>query len=213
MKAPSGTFSIVAYDPGTGDLGVAVASRYLAVGAVVPWAKTGVAAIATQAWCNTSYGVKGLEMLRDGSSPQEVLERLTEADEGRDKRQIGIVDTSGASASYTGSEAQPWAGHRFSENYAVQGNILVGEEVVLAMERAFLKAEGGLSDRLMAALEAGDAAGGDARGKQSAAILVVRDMGSGYSDRYIDLRVDDHTEPIIELRRIYHLHRGSGYSL
>jgi len=198
----------VAYDPGNGDLGVAVASRYLAVGAVVPFAKTGVGAIATQAWGITSYGVMGLEMLQKGMNPQEVLEKLTAADEGREHRQVGIVDASGVSVSYTGAKANPWAGHRFGENYAVQGNILVGEKVVLAMERAFLKTEGDLSNRLMAALEAGDAAGGDARGKQSAAILVVRDMGSGHSDRCVDLRVDDHTEPILELRRIYELHQG-----
>lgn len=203
-----GTFSIAAYDPGNDDLGVAVASRYLAVGAVVPWARAGVGAIATQAWCNTSYGVKGLNMLQKGMYPQQVLEKLTEDDEGRNKRQVGIVNTKGASASYTGSEAQPWAGHRFGEGYAVQGNILVGEEVVLAMERAFLNTKGDLADRLMAALEAGDAAGGDSRGKQAAAILVVRDMDSGYSDRYIDLRVDDHVEPVIELRRIYNLRAG-----
>lgn len=208
MKDSFGTFSIAAYDPENGDLGVAVASRYLAVGAVVPFAKAGVGAIATQAWGDTSYGVRGLEMLQEGVRPQEVLEKLTREDEGRDHRQVGIVNASGVSASYTGAEAQPWAGHRSGENYAVQGNILVGEGVVLAMERAFLETEGDLSNRLMAALEAGDAAGGDARGKQSAAILVVRDMGSGHSDRYVDLRVDDRTEPIIELRRIYELHRG-----
>jgi len=205
ITEPFGTFSIAAYDPENGDLGVAVASRYLAVGAVVPWARTGVGAIATQAWCNTSYGVRGLNMLDAGMKPQEILEKLTAADEGREKRQVGIVDTSGASASYTGSEAQAWAGHRFGENYTVQGNILVGEEVVLDMERSFRETKGHLSDRLMAALEAGDAAGGDSRGKQSAAILVVRDMGGGYSDRYIDFRVDDHAEPILELRRIYEL--------
>ena len=205
ITEPFGTFSIAAYDPENGDLGVAVASRYLAVGSVVPWAKTGVGAIATQSWCNTSYGVKGLKMLRKGASPQEVLEKLTEADEGRDTRQVGIVNTTGASSSYTGTEAQAWAGHRFAQNYAIQGNILVGEEVVLEMERAFLKTEGDLSHRLMAALEAGDGAGGDSRGKQSAAILVVRDMGGGYSDRYVDFRVDDHIEPIAELRRIYEL--------
>jgi uncharacterized Ntn-hydrolase superfamily protein len=205
---PFGTFSIVAYDPENGDLGVAVASRYLAVGAVVPWAKAGVGAIATQAWGDTSYGVKGLEMLQRGVTPQEVLEKLTAADEGREHRQVGIVDASGISVSYTGAKANPWAGHRSGGNYAVQGNILVGEKVVLAMERAFLETEGDLADRLMAALEAGDSAGGDARGKQSAALLVVRNMGSGYSDRYVDLRADDHAEPVIELRRIYELYRA-----
>ena len=208
IAKPFGTFSIVAYDPENGDLGVAVASRYLAVGAVVPWAKAGVGAIATQARGDTSYGVKGLEMLQRGVTPREALEKLTAADEGHEHRQVGIVNASGVSVSYTGAKANPWAGHRFGGNYAVQGNILVGEDVVLAMERAFLETEGDLADRLMAALEAGDAAGGDARGKQSAAILVVRNMGSGYSDRYVDLRVDDHTEPTIELRRMYELYRG-----
>jgi uncharacterized Ntn-hydrolase superfamily protein len=205
---PFGTFSIAAYDPENGDLGVAVASRYLAVGSVVPWAKAGVGAVATQSWCNTLYGVKGLKMLEEGMSPQDVLEKLTKIDESHETRQVGIVDTTGTSASYTGAEAQAWAGHRFAQNYAIQGNILVGKEVVLDMERAFLKAEGSLPERLMASLEAGDAAGGDSRGKQSAAILVVRDMGSDYSDRYIDFRVDDHSEPIAELRRIYELRYG-----
>ena len=208
IREPFGTFSIAAYDPESGDLGVAVASRYLAVGAVVPWAKAGVGAIASQAWANALYGAKGLELLQKGISPQEVLEKLTKEDEKCEYRQVGIVDASGVSASYTGAEANDWAGHRFGQNYAVQGNILVGEEVVLAMERVFLETEGDLPDRLMAALEAGEAAGGDSRGKQAAAILVVKDMDNIYSDRYIDLRVDDHTEPVVELRRIYEIRRG-----
>jgi len=208
IREPFGTFSIAAYDPESGDLGVAVASRYLAVGAVVPWAKAGVGAIASQAWANALYGAKGLELLQKGISPQEILDKLTKEDEKCEYRQVGIVDASGASASYTGTEANAWAGHRFGQNYAVQGNILVGEEVVLAMERVFLETEGDLSDRLMAALEAGEAAGGDSRGKQAAAILVVKDMDNIYGDRYIDLRVDDHAEPVVELRRIYEIRRG-----
>ncbi len=203
-----GTFSIVAFDPENGDLGVAVASKYLAVGSVVPWASAGIGAIATQSWANTSYGLKGLDMLTKGSSPDEVLQRLIEPDEKRDYRQVGIVDAQGNSVSYTGSECISWAGNRFERNYAIQGNILVDEQVILDMERAFLEAKGELADRLMSALEAGESAGGDSRGKQSAAILVVRDLGPDSSDRYIDFRVDDHAEPVTELRRIYNIHRN-----
>ena len=205
ITKPFGTFSIVAFDPENGDLGVAVASKYLAVGSVVPWAKAGVGAIATQSWANTSYGIKGLDMLEKGLSPQEVLERLINLDEKSSYRQVGIVNASGDSISYTGSECQSWAGHRFGKNYAIQGNILVGEQAILEMDRAFHETKGELADRLMSALEAGESAGGDSRGKQSAAILVVRDLGPDNSDRYIDFRVDDHAEPVIELRRIYNV--------
>jgi len=208
ITEPFGTFSIVAFDSENGDLGVAVASKYLAVGSVVPWAKAGIGAIATQSWANTSYGNKGLDMLQKGMPPQEVPERLITPDEKRSYRQVGIINASGDSISYTGEDAQQWKGHRFSKNYAIQGNILVGEQVILDMERAFLEAKGDLADRLMSALEAGESAGGDARGKQSAAILVVRDLGPDSSDRYIDLRVDDHTEAVMELRRVYNLCRG-----
>ena len=211
ITEPFGTFSIVAFDPENGDLGVAVASKYLAVGSVVPWAKAGVGAIATQSWANTSYGTKGLDMLQKGMSPKEVLENLIESDEKRSHRQVGIVDALGASVSYTGEEAEQWKcpkGHRFGKNYAIQGNILANEQVILDMERAFLETKGDLADRLMSVLEAGESAGGDSRGKQSAAILVVRDLGPDSSDRYIDLRVDDHDEPVVELRRIYNLQRG-----
>ena len=208
ITQPFGTFSIVAYDPENGDMGVAVASKYLAVGSVVPWAEAGVGAIATQSWANTSYGAKGLDMLANGISPEDVLKRLIEPDEKRDYRQVGIVDAHGNSVSYTGSLANPWAGHRFGRNYAVQGNILVSEQVILDMERAFLETKGELSDKLITALEAGESAGGDSRGKQGAAILVVRDLGIESSDRYVDLRVDDHVEPVMELRRIYNLYKG-----
>jgi len=203
------TFSIVAYDPETNDLGVAVQSRFLAVGAVVPWAKAGVGAIATQAHSNTSYGPNGLKLLESGLSVQETLDKLIQADNGRALRQIGIIDAKGNAAAYTGSKTIAWAGHRIGENYAVQGNILADREVVLAMGKAFEETEGSLAEKLIAALESGQAAGGDKRGQQSAALLVVRENGGfgGFNDRYIDLRVDDHTEPIQELKRIYQLYK------
>jgi len=203
------TFSIVAYDPETHDLGVAVQSRFLAVGVVVPWAKAGVGAIATQAYANTSYGPNGLKLLESGLSVQETLDKLVQADDGRAHRQVGIIDAKGNAAAYTGAETNAWAGHHVvGKNYAVQGNILAGEEVILSMGEAFEKTEGTLAEKLIAALEAGQAAGGDTRGQQSAALLVVRKNGGfgGFNDRYIDLRVDDHPTPIQELKRIYKLY-------
>jgi uncharacterized Ntn-hydrolase superfamily protein len=200
----SGTFSIVAFDPKTGDLGVAVASRVLAVGAVVPYAQAGVGAIATQAFANTTYGPKGLALLRKGLTPEQVLKRLLAEDKDREHRQVGIVDAKGRAIAFTGKKCLPWAGHLVGKGYAVQGNILAGEQVVKAMAQAFENTKGELAERLMAALEAGESAGGDARGKQSAALLVVRKGGGygGFDDRYIDLRVDDHPEPVKELRRL-----------
>jgi len=203
------TFSIVAYDPETHDLGVAVQSRFLAVGAVVPWAKAGVGAIATQAYVNTSYGPNGLKLLESGLSVQETLDKLIQADNDRASRQVGIIDAKGNAAAYTGSETHAWSGHHVvGKNYTTQGNILAGEEVILEMGRAFEGTEGALAEKLIAALEAGQEAGGDTRGQQSAALLVVRENGGfdGFNDRYIDLRVDDHTEPIQELKRIYKLY-------
>jgi uncharacterized Ntn-hydrolase superfamily protein len=200
----AGTFSIVAFDPKTGDLGVAVASRVLAVGAVVPYAQAGVGAIATQAFANTTYGPKGLALLRKGLTPEQVLKRLLAEDKDREQRQVGIVDAKGRAAAFTGKKCLPWAGHLVGKGYTVQGNILAGEQVVKAMAQAFENTKGELAERLMAALEAGESAGGDARGKQSAALLVVRKGGGygGFDDRYIDLRVDDHPEPVKELRRL-----------
>jgi len=202
------TFSIVAYDPETNDLGVAVQSRFLAVGAVVPWAKAGVGAIATQASANTSYGPNGLKLLESGLSVQETLDKLVQADDDRAHRQVGIIDANGNAAAYTGTKTNAWAGHHIGKNYTAQGNILAGEKVVLAMGEAFEKTDGPLAEKLLAALEAGQAAGGDTRGQQSAALLVVRKNGGfgGFNDRYIDLRVDDHTKPIEELKRIYQLY-------
>ena len=201
---PVATFSIVAYDPDTKDLGVAVESKFFAVGAVVPWAKAGVGAIATQAFGNTTYGPRGLELLASGKTPAEAIEMLTSSDEGRDRRQVGMVDAKGNVATYTGKGCNPWAGGKTGTCYSAQGNILMGEQVVAAMCEAFEKSKGELADRLLAALEAGQAAGGDSRGQQSAALVVVRERGgyAGFNDRYIDLRVDDNPEPIKELGRL-----------
>jgi uncharacterized Ntn-hydrolase superfamily protein len=198
------TFSIAAYDPEKKEWGIAVASKYLAVGSAVPWARAGVGAVATQSFVNTTYGSRGLELLAEGKSAEDVLKTLLEADKDGDVRQVGIVDASGATAQHTGKKCIAWAGHKSGKNYAVQGNLLAGEEVVDKMARSFEGSEGPLAWRLMAALEAGEEAGGDKRGKQSAAILVVRDKGgaNGFNDRAIDLRVDDHEKPVQELTRI-----------
>jgi uncharacterized Ntn-hydrolase superfamily protein len=200
-----GTFSIVAHDPTTDDLGVAVESKHFIVGVIVPWARAGVGAIATQAASNVTYGERGLDMLAKGQSPEDVVKALTEADPDRDTRQLGVIDAKGRATAFTGKKTNPWAGHRVGVNYAVQGNIIASEQVLTDMAKAFETTQGSLADKLMAALEAGQAAGGDRRGQQSAALLVVRKGGGigGYNDRYVDLRVDDHTEPIKELRRIY----------
>jgi len=200
-----GTFSIVGFDTETKDLGVAVASKFIAVGALVPWAEANVGAIATQALANISYGPRGLELLRRGYSAKKVLQILISDDPQREERQVGIVDSKGEAAAFTGSKCYPYAGHIIGENYAVQGNILTGPEVLEEMAKAFEQTKGELVDKLLAALEAGDKAGGDRRGKQSAAIIVVREKGGygGYTDRYVDLRVDDHPEPVQELKRLF----------
>ena len=203
------TFSIVARDPQAGESGIAVQSKFLAVGAVVPWAKAGVGAIATQSWANTSYGPRGLELLASGLSAQETLAQLIGEDDGRASRQVGIVGVDGQPATFTGDQCFPWAGGQVGEHYTCQGNILVGEDTVLAMARTFEQTTGRLCDRLVAALAAGQAAGGDSRGQQSAALLVVRQGGGygGFNDRFIALRVDDHPQPINELQRILQLHK------
>jgi uncharacterized Ntn-hydrolase superfamily protein len=206
---PVATFSIVAFDPATGDLGVAVQSKFFGVGSVVPFARAGVGAVATQAFANTTYGPEGLDMLAKGISPGEVVATLTGKDEGRDWRQVGIVDGQGRATAFTGEKAMTWAGHRVGEHYAVQGNILAGEEVVKAMAEAFENSAEPLPERLVAALAAGQAAGGDRRGMQSAALLVVREGGgyAGFNDRWVDLRVEDSGKPIEELARLLGLHR------
>ncbi|MFP4016687.1 MAG: DUF1028 domain-containing protein [Halanaerobiales bacterium] len=198
------TFSIVGFDPETGELGIAVQSKFLAVGALVPWAKAGVGAIATQSLANISYGPEGLELMAQGKNPDEVVEILTAKDEDKDYRQIGVVDVKGNSATFTGDKCYDWAGGVAGENFAAQGNILVSEDTVNAMADTFQKSEGRLADRLLKSLAAGQEAGGDSRGRQSAALLVVKEKGGygGYNDRYIDLRVDDHPTPIKELGRL-----------
>jgi uncharacterized Ntn-hydrolase superfamily protein len=203
------TFSIVARDPENGDLGIAVQSKFLAVGAVVPWAQAGVGAVATQAHANVAYGPDGLVMLATGLSAQEVLDKLTTADRERDLRQAGVVDAQGGADTWTGSDCTPWAGGYAGDGFCCQGNILTGPEVVDAMVEGYTTTGGTFAERLISALEAGQAAGGDSRGQQSASLLIVRAAGGygGGNDRWIDLRVDDHAEPIRELRRLMLLHR------
>jgi len=203
------TYSIAACDLDAGEWGVAVQSKFLAVGSVVSWAEPEAGAVATQAYANPSYGPDGLALLRGGHPADEVVRRLVAADEGREHRQLGIVDRHGASASYTGSECLDWAGHRTGAGYAAQGNILVGAETVDALAATFEATAGrSLAVRLLECLAAAQTAGGDRRGQQSAALLVTR-RGGGYaklSDVAVDLRVDDHERPVDELRRIYGLH-------
>ena len=202
------TFSIVAFDPQTDSLGVAVQSKFLAVGSVVPWARAGVGALATQAMANYNYGPRGLDLMSEGNTAERTVEALTSSDEGREHRQVGVLDARGQAATFTGSECFDWAGGVTGEHYAAQGNILVGKETVEAMARAYEETNGDLAARLLGALDAGQGAGGDSRGKQSAALLVVREGGGygGENDRVVDLRVDDHQEPIRELIRIRDLH-------
>ena len=203
------TFSLVAHDRDARQWGVAVQSKFLAVGSVVPWAEPDAGAIATQAYANPRYGPAGLALLREGLDAAEVVARLVGADEGRAERQLGIVDATGAAAAWTGPECMDWAGHRTGDGYAAQGNILVGSETVDALAETFEASTGRpLAERLLDCLAAAQSAGGDRRGQQSASLLVVeRDGGYGrMSDVLVDLRVDDHEAPIDELRRLYELH-------
>jgi uncharacterized Ntn-hydrolase superfamily protein len=207
LAEPVHTFSIVAYDPETKQWGVGVASRVLAVGSVVPSARADVGAVATQATTNVTWGPKGLELLAQGKSAAEVVKILTEADKGSAYRQLGVIDAKGNAAAFTGKSCSKYAGDKTGKHYACQGNLLAGEAVVADMAKAFEASKGPLAWRIMAAMEAAEKAGGDRRGKQSAAILVVRE-GFGPNrrgDRWIDLRVDDHKEPVTELARILNL--------
>jgi uncharacterized Ntn-hydrolase superfamily protein len=208
---PVATYSIAACDLEAGQWGVATQSKFLGVGSVVPWAEPHVGAIATQAYANPRYGPGGLALLREGRSAEEVVERLTSADEGRDHRQLGVVDGKGGSATYTGSECMEWAGGHIGPCYAAQGNILVSAETVDAIAGTFERTAGApLSQRLLDCLDAAQAAGGDRRGQQAAALLVVEREG-GYaslSDAVVDLRVDEHERPLEELRRIYAMHQA-----
>ncbi len=205
---PLSTFSIVAYDAKRQDLGVAVESRFPCVGSIVPHALAKVGAVATQSYSNPTYGPQGLDLLATGKGPEEVIRQLTASDVEAEKRQVGIVDAKGRAAAFTGKECFPWAGHRVGRGYACQGNILSGEGVVADMAEGFEAAEGDLADRLLVALEAGQRAGGDRRGQQSAALLVVREKAGygGFTDRYVDIRVDDHQRPIEELKRVFQIY-------
>ncbi len=202
---PVNTFSIVGCDPATGELGVAVASKYFAVGSVVPWAKSEVGAVATQASVNMDYGIMGLELLQKGMTPQAVIDSLTKADPGSSRRQIGVIDSKGNAATYTGKDCMFWAGGKVGTNCAAQGNILVADSVVNKMVAAFENTQGELAEKLLAALLAGDSAGGDARGKQSAALLVVQKSSNLRYDRKIDIRVDDSQEPFKEIKRLFNI--------
>lgn len=198
------TFSIVAYDPQTHSWGIAVASKYLAIGAIVPFAKAGAGAIATQALTNMSFGPVGLALLSQGKTAQEVLDELLKNDDQPDSRQLGIVDSLGNAVTYTGKNCQKWAGGIAKNHLAIQGNLLTSEQTLFDMEKTFFETNVDFTHKLYAALAAGDAAGGDKRGKQAAAILVVKEKAglNGYTDRYIDLRIDDHENPVEALGQL-----------
>jgi uncharacterized Ntn-hydrolase superfamily protein len=212
---PVSTFSIVAIDPQNGDMGVAVASRYFSVGSVVPWAMAGVGAVATQANVNVGYGQQAIDLLRQGLSSQQVLQKLLQDDtfEGKDGRQVAIVDAKGNVAAFTGPNAPKWAGDRQGKTWSAQGNILVGPQVPEAIGKAFESTQGELAEKLFAALKAGDAAGGDSRGRQSASMLVVRKGGGRNinNDRYIYINVDDSPDPFKELRRLLDMNLAYNY--
>jgi uncharacterized Ntn-hydrolase superfamily protein len=205
------TYSIAACDLDAGHWGVATQSKFLAVGSVVPWAEPQVGAIATQAYANPQYGPQGLALLREGLSADEVVARLTGADDGREHRQLGVVDDRGRGATFTGSECMDWAGGKSGDGFAAQGNILVSETTVDALASTFVASAGRpLAERLLDCLAAAQAAGGDRRGQQSAALLVVEEDGgyAGLTDLLVDLRIDDHADPIGELARLYRLHQA-----
>src|SRR5215467_4932729 len=212
---PVSTFSIVAIDPQNGDLGIAVASRYFSVGSVVPWAMAGVGAVATQANVNVGYGQQAIDLLRQGLAAPEVLKKLLEDDkfEGKDGRQVAIVDAKGNIAAFTGPNAPKWAGDRQGKTWSAQGNILVGPQVPESMGKAFEATQGELAEKLFAALKAGDAAGGDSRGRQSASMLVVKKQGGRNinNDRYVYINVDDAPNPFPELRRLLDINLGLLY--
>ncbi len=203
------TFSIVALDPETGEIGVAVQSKIVAVGAIVPYVKAGVGAVATQSLANPRFGPVGLAMLERGATPQKCVDQFRQGDPGIERRQVGILSAQGVAATFTGLGCLDWAGGKTGENYCVQGNILTGQAVIDAMAKAFEETEGTLAERMLASLEAGQTVGGDKRGRQSAALIIER-KGWGYAggnDRFRDLRVDEHETPIAELRRVYLAHR------
>jgi len=203
------TFSIVAYDPVTDEVGVAVQSKFMCVGSVVPWAKGGVGAVATQAWANPTFGPEGLRLLEAGHSVEDVVRILTDGDPGAQDRQFGIIDAKGHAANFTGTGCMDWAGGIVGENFACQGNILVSGRTVEAMAETFQSTDGDLAEKLTMALMAAAEAGGDSRGLQSAALYIAKPNAGylGNNDRYVDIRVDDHPDPIVELRRILKTYR------
>ena len=205
------TYSIVARDKNTGEMGVAVQSHWFSVGTIVSWGEAGVGVVATQSFVNPAFGPNGLSLLKEGKSAKDALELLIKSDDGRDVRQLAILDKNGNSAAYTGSKCIPFAGHIEGENYSVQANMMASETVWGAMEKSFLETENlPLAERLLAAMEAAQGEGGDIRGKQSAAILVVRGETTGnlWEDRLVDLRIDDHPTPLKEMKRILKVHRA-----
>lgn len=204
------TYSIVAYDPQTGDMGVAVQSHWFSVGTIVSWGEAGVGVIATQSFVNASFGPRGLELLKQGKSPQEVVDELIKSDDGRDFRQLAVLDSRGRAASYTGAKCIQPAGNIVGEHFSVQANLMLNDKVWPAMAESFKNSKGPLAERMLEALEAAEKAGGDIRGKQSAALLVVRGKPTGnvWEDRLVDLRIDDHAAPLDELRRLLTVHRA-----
>lgn len=204
------TFSIVARDTVTGEMGVAVQSHWFSVGSIVSWGEAGVGVIATQSFVNPEYGPEGLKLLKEGKSPEEIVKILTEADSGREVRQLAVLDTKGRSASFTGKKCIPPAGNISGNNFSVQANLMANDKIWPAMAKSFEETTGPLAERMIAALEAGQTAGGDIRGKQSASILIVKAMSTGkiWEDREMDLRVEDHAEPIKELKRLVKLFRA-----
>ena len=204
------TYSIVARDPVTGEMGVAVQSHWFSVGSIVAWGEAGVGVIATQSFVNVSFGLRGLELLKQGKTPQEVVDELISTDEGRDERQLAVLDSKGNAASYTGKKCIPEAGNKVGENYSVQANMMLNNTVWGAMADAFENSTGPLAERLIATLEAAQNEGGDIRGKQSASLLIVRGESTGnkWEDKLIDLRVEDSDEPVKELRRLLKVHRA-----
>jgi uncharacterized Ntn-hydrolase superfamily protein len=203
------TFSIAAFDPENGDLGIAVQSKFPNVGVVIPFARAGIGAIATQSYCNTSFGPRGLKLLQKGANPQDVVDELIAGDEEREYRQLALINAHGNGAAYTGAQCFEWCGSIVEDNFSVQGNCLASDAVANNMAQRLRDSQGTLAERLLDALAAGQAAGGDRRGQQSAALLVVREGGGygGHDDRYVDISVYDHSAPIEELYRLYAIHR------
>ena len=204
------TYSIVARDESTGEIGAGVQSHWFSVGTVVPWVLAGVGAVVTQSFTNPAFGPQGLELLGEGTTPEKAVETMVQADEGRDFRQLAVIDSQGRTHAFTGKRCVAEAGHIFGKNYSVQANMMLSDKVWGDMADTFVSSEGPLDERIMLALEAAEAAGGDIRGRQSAAILVVKAEGTGsvWKDRAVDLRVDDHAEPLKEMRRLLKVHRA-----